>query len=66
MTKKIYRLFMLEHVDHIFYCETKERAEEIKHAIENCEAQPEDFPAEYMPDVGEASFDFDINSTNIT
>tara|TARA_Y100000589_G_C26841365_1_gene502108 strand:+ start:492 stop:659 length:168 start_codon:yes stop_codon:yes gene_type:complete len=55
---------MLEHIDHIFYCESKERAEEIKHAIENSEAEPEDFSAEYMPEAGEASFD--INSTNIT
>ena len=64
MTEKTYRLFMLEHIDHIFYCESKERAEEIKVAIENNEAEPEDFPAEYMPEAGEGSFD--INSTNIT
>lgn len=55
---------MLEHVDHIFYCESKERAEEIKDAIESSTAEPEDFPAEYMPGAGERSFD--INSTNIT
>ena len=29
MPKRPYRLFMLEHVDHIFYCESKERAKEI-------------------------------------
>ena len=64
MTDKTYRLFMLEHVDHIFYCASEERAEQIQHAIENGEAHPEDFPTEYISDAGEAFFD--INSTNIT
>ena len=64
MKNYTYTLVIVEHVDHIFYCSSKAKAREIQHALEYGEAEPEDFPDEYIPEAGKASFD--INSTNIT
>lgn len=61
-TEKTYRLHMVEHIDHIFYCSSKERADEIAERILTGD-EPEDFPDEYSRHSGIASFS---KSTNIT
>ena len=56
MTKKTYRLSLMQHVTHEFYCSSEERADEILHAIENKQASPKDFPKEYYCSEEEPSY----------
>lgn len=49
-------LYITEQVTHCFICPDKERADAIAESLLDGDAEPDDFPTEYIPLKGEARF----------